>query len=792
MRAIDFGTSSTAAAQRIDGGAPELVTFQGDYSFSSCVAVHHGDLLCGSEAEALLPADPAAGTRVPKLILAQRGTAYLDGATVPVEEIIAPILREADSGDVPAAPGPRILTHPAGWEPEGAHCAVLLDAAHRAGLDDVELVSEPEAVAWYFGDRVGTREAFAVFDLGGGTCDMAALQRENGGFDLLARPHSETIGGELANSLLMDLVLDRLDEHRGDSADALRGAQRIQAGAHAAALDPETLVWLQRLIGVQAQVRVAKERLSTHERVLVRFPAPLRDVKIEITRSELADRMRPHLDRAADALTAVLDEAGLAPERTSVLVSGAASMMPCVAQTLRERCGVTPTPVRPPKGAVALGALAALEARHAPPTRRPGGSTWVQANVTRIVQDSGWDDLSEPERAWLLDAVLNAPQDDDFEELIADVAMLTDEPSETVGDATWNTIRTRGGSLDSGALAVTSAGLLWAGTRPDGEAVGDQIRFADATDVRPATSSATGLHGMRIQLADGWRTLVFVDDGVQQILDRIGRIGALLPAGGPRDGGRTMATLRAFTAANGYEDLPRKSAASLLDALATAEVPEDIQWVESCNAGRTRLVTTSQRLLWTREDAESTVNEARHVAIGNIAGLSDANRGLYGFRVTIGKESHEFHAWHADENVKYILTRQGKTLANWVRNIGKLRDFADWDDVDLEAQNWLEHALYVANNEELLAFEYCSYEEDSIWSPPDLTRTTALLLTSQRVLWVRVGIFFGLSSGKATISQVTKVEPNSDGVWLTIRGVRHGFVGFRRQMASKLRRLRGS
>ncbi|MGE3795524.1 MAG: Hsp70 family protein, partial [Dehalococcoidia bacterium] len=385
MRAIDFGTSSTAAAQR-NGGEPELVTFGGAYAFPSSVAIHEGDLVCGEEADNLLPGDPTAGTRAPKLMLAGDGMAYLGGRLVGVEEIIPAILAEADGGDQPAPEGARALTHPAGWEPEGPRCQALRAGAQAAGLGEVMLVSEPEAVAWHAARHLPTGQALLVFDLGGGTCDMAALARAGAGFELLARPRSEEIGGELADALLLELLLERLGHGDPAAAQALRDAQTQRLAGYAERLDPELVAWLSCLVGTERQIRSAKARLSRHERAPVRLPAPPRG-SVELTRDELAAAMRPHLQRAATALGEVAAEAGLEPAAVPVLLSGAASVMPVVAQVLHDTLATNPTPVVPAKGAVALGALRALEATQ---TTDDGGA------ATKAV--SGRVDAVAPER----------------------------------------------------------------------------------------------------------------------------------------------------------------------------------------------------------------------------------------------------------------------------------------------------------------------------------------------------------------------------------------------------------
>src|SRR5262249_53309511 len=71
-----------------------------------------------------------------------------------------------------------VLTCPAGW---GApRRRVLFEAAARAGLENVTLVSEPIAEAAYFSSAVRPdlppRAALAIVDLGAGTTDVAVVR----------------------------------------------------------------------------------------------------------------------------------------------------------------------------------------------------------------------------------------------------------------------------------------------------------------------------------------------------------------------------------------------------------------------------------------------------------------------------------------------------------------------------------------------------------------------------------------------------------------------------------------
>ena len=83
------------------------------------------------------------------------------------------------------------MTHPANWGPYKLD--LLRQAIRLADLDDVVMVTEPEAAAIHYASqaRVEPGAVIAVYDLGGGTFDAAVLRKTDDGWDVLghARGH---------------------------------------------------------------------------------------------------------------------------------------------------------------------------------------------------------------------------------------------------------------------------------------------------------------------------------------------------------------------------------------------------------------------------------------------------------------------------------------------------------------------------------------------------------------------------------------------------------------------------
>ncbi|MGC7093635.1 Hsp70 family protein [Amycolatopsis lurida] len=169
-------------------------------------------------------------------------------------------------------------------------------------------------------------QAVAVFDMGGGTTDVAVLRRTGTGWDVLAEAGLPDFGGRDLDQLLLDHLGVEVDP----SADA--------AGRRAARVLAE-------------DVRAGKEALSQYSQTDIPLPAPRPDA--HLTRQELETLVEPALRRAVDLLAETVGTTSL----TAVHLVGGATRMPLVARLISERLGLVPTIVDSPETSVALGAL---------------------------------------------------------------------------------------------------------------------------------------------------------------------------------------------------------------------------------------------------------------------------------------------------------------------------------------------------------------------------------------------------------------------------------------------------
>ena len=383
LLAIDFGTSNTVAALLIDGQAPRTVTFDTSPLLPSAVYLAaDGQTAVGRDAQRLARLDPARFEPNPKRRI-DDGEILLGDRVVPVVEVVAAVLRTVAT-EVRRQLGGGLadevrLTHPAQWGATRQN--VLVSAARAAGLGaNLVLIPEPVAAAAQFtrlpGRGLPPGGTVAVYDLGGGTFDIAIVGRiQSSGpasgaqaeFHVLAEAGLSDLGGLDFDQAILDQV-----GRSTSSTDPARWQQILRPGDASGRRAARTLA---------EDVRAAKETLSRYPQTEISLPEPFVDA--HLTRTEFEGLIRPNLLRSIELLSEVVRRAGTSPDRLGgIFLVGGSSRIPLVASLIQERLHVTPVALDQPETAVALGALLVPVHREgnrtvalvgSPPPSGPGG-----------------------------------------------------------------------------------------------------------------------------------------------------------------------------------------------------------------------------------------------------------------------------------------------------------------------------------------------------------------------------------------------------------------------------------
>ncbi len=338
---IDLGTTFCAVAvMEPDGRARVLPNAIGDVTTPSCVYFESAsEAVVGALARSVGAHDP---DNAVTLIKRRMGTEYpleFHGVAHTPESISAVLLRalvaDARAG-LRTSAGERaqaVITVPAYFGTREREATQ--QAAGLAGVDVLELISEPVAAALHYGASDGTRRRVLVYDLGGGTFDCTVLQVDPDGVHVIATDGDSQLGGADVDQRVADLMLSAL------------------ADATPPEVDPREDEGLMQEVLTAAEV--AKRALSCRVSHAVTLRYHGASTTVVLDRTRLEELTGDLLQRTLDIVDRLLAAAGSREPISEVMLVGGSSRMPAVASALRRRLGLTPRLVEP-ELAVALGA----------------------------------------------------------------------------------------------------------------------------------------------------------------------------------------------------------------------------------------------------------------------------------------------------------------------------------------------------------------------------------------------------------------------------------------------------
>ncbi|GAA5205111.1 Hsp70 family protein [Microbacterium kyungheense] len=355
---MDVGTSRIAASiASVDAeGNIETTRFalgrQAD-SAPSAVFVCDEDLLFGEAAERRGLAQPERLIREFKRRIGDDVPVVAAGHRYAPEDLFARTVTwvvEAVAERQGTHPEAIIVTVPVAW---GDYRRSLVTAAlARESECRVELVSEPVAAAWHYesASPLPPGKVLAVYDLGGGTFDVALVGKDVDELRIIGTP---TGIGDFGGADFDDLVLRTTVAAAGLTADELASDAGARVG----------------LASLRRECIEAKEALSFDSEAAIPVLVAGSASSVRITRSEFEDLIGAGIERTIDVLHDSLETYDIGDRLDAILLTGGSSRIPRVAQLLSERFDVRIAVDADPKAIVALGASRVLIDRL---TRTPG------------------------------------------------------------------------------------------------------------------------------------------------------------------------------------------------------------------------------------------------------------------------------------------------------------------------------------------------------------------------------------------------------------------------------------
>jgi molecular chaperone DnaK len=355
---IDLGTTNSAIAKFANGKVQlfQNPTDPGTYTLPSVVAFHDDRIVAGKKAKEWLERDPQSvvGRFKRKMGTAEKYDIKSIGATKTPVELSAIILKELRTflpqWEYPEA---GVITIPASFDTIQANATK--EAASQAGFRQVLLLQEPIAASLAYANtkkETGMPDGqWLVYDLGGGTFDVALIRVKEGEMKVMDHEGDNFLGGTDFDNLIVEkLIVPAITERYQFSN--LEQEMKSARGKYNA----KYFVLLQQaeeakiLLSSKSSAIIAIDGLTDENNTLV-------DFEYTITRTAFNELIAHHVDATIRMVEQIITRNKLtAKDLHFVLMVGGSTFIPFVRQRVEEVLQVPVNCEIDPITAVAAGA----------------------------------------------------------------------------------------------------------------------------------------------------------------------------------------------------------------------------------------------------------------------------------------------------------------------------------------------------------------------------------------------------------------------------------------------------
>ena len=360
---IDLGTSNSAIAGIVEGKARVFRPADGGEILPSIIYFDkRGHRLYGRRAhdQALVtPENVAAGFK------------RLMGTSTPIEvsgvdqklsaeecsaEIIRQLLGQASTETGSEKIHGTVITIPASFNQMQSEAT--LRAAKMAGLERVDLLQEPIAAALAAMEGAKRSGRFLIYDLGGGTFDVALAQAIDGEITILAHQGINMLGGRDFDRMIVNEVVRPWLAQAFDLPDNF---QRDQAYRR--------LIRIAQLAAEKAKIDLSSQEetsifASDEELRMIDQNDMEMYLDVPFTRAKFEELIREPIMQTIELIRTILSENNTSHEEIDRIVFiGGPSRIPLVRQMVSHELGIAADLKTDPMTAVALGAAYYCESR---------------------------------------------------------------------------------------------------------------------------------------------------------------------------------------------------------------------------------------------------------------------------------------------------------------------------------------------------------------------------------------------------------------------------------------------
>jgi len=363
---IDLGTTNSAMAVFEGGEAKIIANKEGKNTTPSIVAfTDKGEILVGESAKRQAITNPEktiysikrimglmmsedkakeAQEKLPYHIIDRSGACAIEvaGKTYTPQEISSKVLMKMKE-DAEAYLGETItdavVTVPAYFN--DAQRKATKEAGTIAGLNVLRIINEPTSAALAYGLDKKESEQIVVYDLGGGTFDVTALETGDGVVEVMATGGDAFLGGDDFDNKIIDFVADAFKSETGIDVKAdVMALQRVKDAAE-----------------------TAKKELSSSTETEINLPFITADASgpkhlvTKITRAKFESLIGDLVASTITTVQGVLKDAGLSTsEINEIVMVGGSTRIPLVQEEMKKFFGKELNKSVNPDEVVALGA----------------------------------------------------------------------------------------------------------------------------------------------------------------------------------------------------------------------------------------------------------------------------------------------------------------------------------------------------------------------------------------------------------------------------------------------------
>ncbi len=330
---IDLGTSNSSAAV-MEGGRPAIIPsaegagVASGKAFPSAVAfTKDGQRLVGEPAKRQASVNPEGTVLAAKRKIGTNFKFEVYGKEYTPQQISAFILQkikqDAESylGDTVKE---AVITVPAYFNDNQRQATK--DAGAIAGLEVLRIINEPTAACLAYGlNKVGKELKIMVFDFGGGTLDVTAMEMwAEGGFKVLSTSGDTHLGGTDMDKILIDYVADDFKKQTGiDLRNDKMAVQRLREGVEKAKIELSSTLTTDINLPFITADHTGPKHLTT-----------------SLNRAKLEELIAPIIDRCRMPLQQALSDAKLkGSEIDKIIMVGGPTRMPIVQKFVEDYVG---------------------------------------------------------------------------------------------------------------------------------------------------------------------------------------------------------------------------------------------------------------------------------------------------------------------------------------------------------------------------------------------------------------------------------------------------------------------